>query len=102
MEDETGIANVIVTPDLYERERPVVIRSKFIFTEGPLRNQDGVIHVKATHLQTFFDQTLEVRLHDFLWFSRLGRHDGVRHTVTVSMPHKIQAGQGEQLWWITK
>ena len=30
MEDETGIANVIVTPDLYERERLVVRRSKFI------------------------------------------------------------------------
>jgi len=30
MEDETGIANVIVTPDLYERERLVVGRSKFI------------------------------------------------------------------------
>jgi error-prone DNA polymerase len=40
MEDETGIANVIVTPDLYERERLVVTRSKFILAEGPLQNQD--------------------------------------------------------------
>jgi error-prone DNA polymerase len=65
MEDETGIANVIVTPDLYERERLVVTRSKFILAEGPLQNQDGVIHVKALHLQSLSDQSLEVRSHDF-------------------------------------
>ena len=65
MEDETGIANVIVTPDLFERERIVVTRSKFILAEGPLQNQDGVIHVKATHLRTLSDLSLEVRSHDF-------------------------------------
>jgi error-prone DNA polymerase len=45
MEDETGIANVIVTPDLYERERLTVVRSKFLLAEGVLQNQDGVIHI---------------------------------------------------------
>jgi error-prone DNA polymerase len=65
MEDETGIANVIVTPDLYERERLVITRSKFIVAEGPLQNNDGVTHVKATRLWTLSDQTLEVRSDDF-------------------------------------
>ena len=65
MEDETGISNVIVTPDLYERERLVVTRSKFILAEGPLQNQDGVIHVKALRLHALSDQTLEVSSHDF-------------------------------------
>jgi error-prone DNA polymerase len=50
MEDETGIANVIVTPDLYERERMTVVRSKFLSVEGVLQNQDGVVHVKAMRL----------------------------------------------------
>jgi error-prone DNA polymerase len=50
MEDETGIANVIVSPDLYERQRATVIRSKFLIAEGVLQNQDGVIHVKAKRL----------------------------------------------------
>ena len=65
MEDETGIANVIVTPQLYEDQRLVVTRSKFILAEGPLQYQDGVIHVKAVRLQTLSDQTLAVRSHDF-------------------------------------
>jgi error-prone DNA polymerase len=65
MEDETGISNVIVTPALYERDRLVVVRSKFILAEGPLQNQDGVIHVKASRLISLSDHTLEVSSHDF-------------------------------------
>jgi error-prone DNA polymerase len=65
MEDETGIANVIVTPDLYERERLVVTRAKFLFVEGKLQNQDGVVHVKASRLMTLSDHALELRSHDF-------------------------------------
>jgi error-prone DNA polymerase len=65
MEDETGIANVIVTPDLYERDRSVVTRSRFLLVEGPLQNQDNVIHVKATRLTVLSDRALEVQSHDF-------------------------------------
>jgi error-prone DNA polymerase len=65
MEDETGIANVIVTPDLYERERLTVVRSKFLMVEGVLQNQDGVIHIKASKLTTLSDGAIEMRSHDF-------------------------------------
>ena len=40
-------------------------RSKFILAEGVLQNQDGVVHIKASHLRSLSDQTLEVRSHDF-------------------------------------
>jgi error-prone DNA polymerase len=65
MEDETGIANVIVTPDLYERERLTVTRSKFLLVEGPLQNQDGVIHIKAVRLHPLSDSALRLNSHDF-------------------------------------
>jgi error-prone DNA polymerase len=65
MEDETGIANVIVTPSLYDRDRLVVTRSKFLLVEGALQNQDGVIHVKAVQSTALSDRALEVRSHDF-------------------------------------
>jgi error-prone DNA polymerase len=61
MEDETGIANIIVTPDLYERERLQVTTSKCLLVEGPLQNVDGVIHVKATHLTPLAGKTLDIR-----------------------------------------
>ena len=65
MEDETGIANVIVTPDLYDRDRLLVTRSKFLLVEGKLQNQDSVIHVKASRLHSLSDYALEVHSHDF-------------------------------------
>jgi error-prone DNA polymerase len=65
MEDETGIANVIVTPDVYEQNRLVVTRSKFLLVEGALQNQDGVIHVKATRLAPLTHARLELSSHDF-------------------------------------
>ena len=65
MEDETGIANVIITPDLYERERLVVTRSKFVLVEGALQNQDSVVHIKAKRIQSLAFNNLEIRSHDF-------------------------------------
>jgi len=65
MEDETGIANVIVTPDLYEQQRLIVTRSKFLLAEGVLQNQDGVVHVKATRLLPLATGAIELRSHDF-------------------------------------
>ena len=65
MEDETGIANVIVTPDLYERNRLIVARSKFILAEGALQNQDGVIHIMASRQHSISDQTMDLQYHVF-------------------------------------
>ena len=65
MEDETGIANIIISPQLYERERVLVTRVKFLKVHGKLQNQDGVIHVKAHHLESLHAPAIEVHSHDF-------------------------------------
>jgi error-prone DNA polymerase len=65
IEDETGIANAIITPDLYELQRLVVTRARFILVEGMLQNQDGVIHVKAKLLTMLSDRSLATTSHDF-------------------------------------
>jgi len=65
MEDETGISNVIVHPDLYERERLVVTRGKFLRVFGKLQNSDGVIHVKAETIELLRGEAIDVRSHDF-------------------------------------
>jgi len=65
MEDETGIANVIIHPQLYERERALVTRGRFLKVYGKLQNQDGVVHVKAEHLELLQATAIEVRSHDF-------------------------------------
>jgi error-prone DNA polymerase len=51
LEDETGIANIIITPDIMERYRSTVIQGKFLLFEGPLQHVDNVIHVKASRVE---------------------------------------------------
>lgn len=65
MEDESGITNVIVSPDLFERERIIVTRARFLLVEGPLQNQNGVIQIRAQRLQPLSDHAIDVRSHDF-------------------------------------
>ena len=64
LEDETGIANVIIRPDLFDRERLVVIRQPFLLVEGLLQHQDGVVSVKAERLQGI-EGAASVDAHDF-------------------------------------
>jgi error-prone DNA polymerase len=47
LEDETGIANIIVWPKAFERYRPVVIGARFIAVTGRVQSGEGVIHVVA-------------------------------------------------------
>jgi error-prone DNA polymerase len=65
MEDETGIANVIIHPQLYDSERILVTRGKFLKVYGKLQNQDGVVHVKAEQLELLHAAAVELRSHDF-------------------------------------
>ena len=51
LEDETGISNIIITPDVLERNRLTVIQGKFLLIEGPIQNVDNVIHVKASRIE---------------------------------------------------
>jgi error-prone DNA polymerase len=64
LEDETGISNVIVRPDLFDRERMTVIRQPFLLVEGVLQHQDGVLSVKAERLQAI-NGGASVDAHDF-------------------------------------
>jgi error-prone DNA polymerase len=65
LEDETGIANVILTPDVFERDRMVVTRSRFLRIDGTLQNQDGVIHVKAQRIAPLDITSAVMTSHDF-------------------------------------
>ncbi len=51
LEDETGTANAVVTPPLYERARVVLNTSPLLEVEGRLERVDGVTHVRAAHFR---------------------------------------------------
>jgi error-prone DNA polymerase len=51
MEDETGIMNAIITPPMFDRYKLEVLSEPFLLIEGILQNLDGVISVKAAHVE---------------------------------------------------
>jgi error-prone DNA polymerase len=65
LEDETGIANAIVTPDILQSNRVLLISERFLMVEGVLQNQDNVISVKAERVLPLFVTQAETSSHDF-------------------------------------
>ena len=65
LEDETGIANAIVTPDLFEQYRLELVAARFLMVEGVLQHQDNVISVRAKNIVPLQFTAAETRSHDF-------------------------------------
>jgi error-prone DNA polymerase len=65
LEDETGIANIIIHPDFYEQNRLIINREKFLRIEGILQNQDHVISIKASLVMPVSITAAETESHDF-------------------------------------
>jgi error-prone DNA polymerase len=65
LEDETGIANAIVAPDLLQKNRVLLISERFLMVEGILQNQDNVIHIRAEKVLPLRVTRAETVSHDF-------------------------------------
>ncbi|HEX3156602.1 MAG TPA: error-prone DNA polymerase [Candidatus Angelobacter sp.] len=65
MEDETGYANVIVMPHIYEKYRQAVLEPRFVRVSGRVQNQDGIVHLKAEHVEALVVSAAQLASHDF-------------------------------------
>jgi error-prone DNA polymerase len=66
LEDETGIANAIVTPQMFEENRLTISQEPFLRIRGVLQNQEGVISVKAEKIEPLYETNLPAeKSHDF-------------------------------------
>jgi DNA polymerase-3 subunit alpha len=65
LEDETGIANVIVTPPLFARYRLTLVTAPFLLVEGIAQQQDGVASVRAARVSALSVLARGVPSHDF-------------------------------------
>ncbi len=66
LEDETGIANAIVSPQLFERQRLVITQETFLRISGRIQNIDGVPCLKANTVEPLFADPLPAATsHDF-------------------------------------
>ena len=51
LEDETGIANTIVWPKVFERHRAIVLGARFVVLTGKLQCEFGVVHIVAEKIE---------------------------------------------------
>src|SRR5262249_22715213 len=58
LEDETGVSNAIVDPDLFERFRLVITQEAFLLIEGQVQNSDDVVLIKAREIKPLVDEQL--------------------------------------------
>jgi error-prone DNA polymerase len=65
LEDETGIANIIVRPDLFARDRTAIVEEPFLLIEGILQNQDGVTSIRAETAQRLGGIDIDFDAHNF-------------------------------------
>lgn len=65
LEDETGIINIIIRPDLFARDRLTIVEEPFLLIDGVLQQQDGVTSVRADAIQGLGGPSIEFDAHDF-------------------------------------
>jgi len=65
LEDETGISNAIITPQIFRQDHVVIVNQQFLLIEGRLQNQDNVISVKAERIHPLFLTRAQTPSHDF-------------------------------------
>ena len=65
LEDETGVSNIIVRPDVFATDRVTILERSFLLVEGVLQLQDGVTSVKAERFHDFAFGEATAESHDF-------------------------------------
>jgi error-prone DNA polymerase len=65
MEDETGISNAVIMPDIFERYKMTILHHPFLLVEGVIQNVDSVIHVRARRIDPLRPWAAGPPSHDF-------------------------------------
>lgn len=65
LEDETGISNIIVRPDLFTEYRRTIVGAPYLLIEGILQIQEGVTSVKAEQVLSLTGAGPDAPSHDF-------------------------------------
>ena len=88
IEDETGHANLILWPSVFEKQRRLVLSASMIACRGKLQREGEVIHVIAEHLTDLSELLRGVGERDEAFPMPHGRGDEARHGVTPDSREK--------------
>ena len=79
IEDETGHANLIVWPTVFERQRRLILSAGMIACHGKLQREGSVIHVIVDRLEDYSEMLRSVGDRDDAFVVRTGRGDEAKH-----------------------
>jgi len=65
LEDETGFANLIVRPKIFERNRALILSAGALIAEGSVQKHEGTVQIKVGVLEDLALHGIEARSHDF-------------------------------------
>ena len=65
LEDETGLGNIIVCPQVFADQKALILEQSFLLVEGRLQSQNGVTSVKADRFQKLWNTGPDAESHDF-------------------------------------
>ena len=65
LEDETGIANIIVNPDVFAAHKQTITTAPYLLVDGVLQHQSGAVSVKADRVEALKDVGPTLESHDF-------------------------------------
>ena len=64
LEDETGVANIVVWPKMFKRNRKTVLRTRLLSVAGKVEKEGLVIHVIAARLIDMTDRLIDLGRRD--------------------------------------
>src|SRR5690606_21269312 len=79
IEDETGVANLVVWPDIYEKHRRVILGSSMIAAQGCVQREGDVVHLVAAKLFDLSDRLGRIGEKDDAFPLPHGRGDEFHH-----------------------
>jgi error-prone DNA polymerase len=95
LEDEAGVANIIVWPKAFERLRAIVIGARFVAVTGKMQNEAGVIHIIADRMEDWTPSLGQLSA-EGREIETLARADEVRRP-QLSMARKRQGNRFAQV-----
>ena len=78
IEDETGIANLVIWPDLYEKQRRIILSSGMMAVYGRIQREGEVVHLIAHRLTDLSAELASVGECDATFSVEHGRGDQVK------------------------
>ena len=92
IEDETGIANLVIWPSLYEKQRRIILSAGMMAVHGRIQREGDVVHLVAQHLTDLSPALASVGDRDVVFPLPRGRGDEFHHGSPGLDPRSLPKG----------